>query len=76
MIAALALRASVTLFLIWVTAYCWRVGAVGSFWQGDATRSEQPLRFWTSIIALTVAAATMLCLFAYAIWNTLARGAS
>lgn len=71
MIAPLALLAAVIGFLIWLLIYCLRVGAVGSY-GGDATRSKQPIRFWTGIVGLGVAVATMVCLFVYLVCDTFA----
>jgi hypothetical protein len=71
MIGALAVIALGTAFLIWLLTYCLRVGAVGSFWYGDAARDGQPIRFWTGIVGLAGAGTVILCFFFYALWVTL-----
>ena len=53
--------AAVTGLLIWLLIYCLRVGAVGSYWAGDASREKQPVRFWFGIAALAFASAMGFC---------------
>ena len=60
-------------FLVWLLSYCLRVGAIGSFWVGDASRSETPIRFWTAIVGLMIAVLMMMWVFIYAVWKIFLR---
>jgi hypothetical protein len=62
-------------FFIWLLLYCLRIGSVGAgrsvVWRRDARRDQQPIRFWTGIVALAIGAASMIFLFFDAIWAML-----
>jgi hypothetical protein len=61
----------ITAGLAWLFWHCLSVGRVGSY-GGDATRSRDPVRFWTSISVLGIVLTGMVCLAGFAAWQALA----
>jgi hypothetical protein len=71
-VSAFASWALVTGFFIWLLIYCLRRGVVGGGISGpDAHRSEQPIRFWFGIVALTGGAIGSIGIFVFAVWRIL-----
>lgn len=58
-------------FFGWLLNYCLRMGVVGGGrgpWAKDAHRDLQPIRYWTGIVGLAIAAAFPIGCLIYIVW--------